>query len=171
MTVLILVLVVVSILLYVSAMYDSVILSSVQVLNMMAIQTTANTNSCLVSILCSMQQLGNISFSLRVHLGLGWGLPPIQSTRCLIFISRPFQPKAGLPRGGRVKKALYLQSNRGDLNLRPFSPHWNALTPQHHPLVWGFKGGSSNSGYEETPRSDLLHLVTIFTVCCHLKPC
>ena len=173
MTVLILVLVVVSILLYVSAMYDSVILSSVQVLNMMAIQTTANTNSCLVSILCNMQQLGNISSSLRVHLGLGRGLPPIQSTRCLIFISRPFQPKAGLPRGGGVKKALYLQCNRWDLNLGHFSPHWNALTawPQHHSLARGYKGGLSNPGYEETPRTDLLHLVTTFTVCYRLKPC
>jgi len=28
--------------------------------------------------------------------------------RCLTFTSRPFQPKAGLPRGGWVKKMLYL---------------------------------------------------------------
>jgi len=28
-----------------------------------------------------------------------------------------FQPKAGLPRGGGIKKALYLWSNRWDSNL------------------------------------------------------
>ena len=40
--------------------------------------------------------------------------------RCLTFTSRPFQPKAGLPRGGGVKKMLYLWSNRWNLDLRLF---------------------------------------------------
>jgi len=32
--------------------------------------------------------------------------------KCLISTCRPFHPKPGLPRGGGVKKILYLQSNR-----------------------------------------------------------
>ena len=105
MTVLILVLVVVSILLYVSATYDSVILSSVQVLSMMAIQTTANTNSCLVSILCNMQQLGNISFSLRVHLGLGGGgTTSHPEYKVLNFYLQALSAKGWSPKGRRGKE-------------------------------------------------------------------
>ena len=74
---------------------------------------------CIRSEVCYTSKMSKCTVhSLSYSLSL-WGTPCLKNqtcekvkVKCLISTCRPFHPKPGLPRGGGVKKILYLQNNR-----------------------------------------------------------